>query len=395
MDKTSLSPVSTSVRRALPHPAPDVAAALTPAPAPNQVAVTAPSHWEEAVSSPGSSISELARAQVFAHVDCISPKELAQVPLKQEAGGEPIRGATPKFISVATEGPLKGERFMSKCYAPGDITPFRSKATTALRRAAGEPAVHSVWREVESETGVVFADVTHFVRGAQPVDVDPSKWNASQVGVILANHVFNRWMRNKDGKLDQYVAIQPAGAHEPTCIAVDIDVSLDPYLVGNLAEDAVLSRYNGDFLTPAESRLWIAYVRDELKGPNGEHQEMDFAPLFDAISRVESLSRETIAQATAPLIAEAFKSHPEAERTGAHQKLVDELVTAQKALRGEFTALIETSKADREEYREFGIRSVDEAKMVVHDKLRSARHKWASMGWWKYLTKIKSKLGMP
>lgn len=270
----------------------------------------------------------------------------------------------------------QGNSYTFKPFKPWHTGFEQEQFALALRARAGEPYLPVVPQRLTLPTGRTLEGyVKPRLRGTDDLEGAPKSWSKPQRAQLLADAAWAEFLGNYDLKLDQYKTFEVEGVKGKVLLNADWDCALTDYL----REPQPLDRYKAlkggltaagvvPAAPPAQSLLYEAYVRGKV--------ELDFAPMFDAVSRIEKLSEAEIRAALAPLCARRFEGGQAWGRFETPEDLVQAVLGRQKTLRGELGDL----KAALDEERAYLASRKDKFLPSWREVKTWARDKWMHLG---------------
>ena len=264
-------------------------------------------------------------------------EKIAKLELRPVAGADKaLSGASAKLVVEAD-----GQRYVAKLRDTKYLKLEREQFAHALRRAADEPTVSIAPQTVKLPSGDLHVYVKPFIPASGQLPANPRLWSPAERNTILAEHAWAEFLGNYDTKNEQSLVLDLPGGKK--ALNIDWDLALTDY-----EKNGPISRFKHfspehhlPFAPPAHALLYRDFVHGKI--------DLDFAPTFDAISRIEKLSDQQIRDALAPFLAHAFAE------PGAHvgpyrdpESLVKAVIGRRDGLRASFEKFVGVDPANRD-----------------------------------------------
>lgn len=278
--------------------------------------------------------AKLRRASTWKAIGPQTAKALATVDLFTEPDLT-LGGTSPKFIVSDPSG----NQYLAKPVDEKSLNFHRERVLEELFRAAKVPHLPVVRRLVSDGRGGEFdVYLKPMVKTEGTLSRRPEEWSDAQRADVLAAHPWIHFIGEGDAHVEQYISVSGFDDGGPkTALCVDWDHALS-YLPG----DRGVSRFELDGLAiPARRLLYRGYV-------NGAY-DLDFAPLFDAVARIEKLPEAALRRALDPFVTAVF-SRPDAVlgRFKTPEELTQALLECQRSLGARFRRFVAEVQTERE-----------------------------------------------
>jgi hypothetical protein len=267
----------------------------------------------------------------------VAPVSVAEMTRETMVADGPVslRGARAKLIVRDSQG----RKYMFKQHDPAQTWPDREHFAQVLRQAAGEPHAPVAVTRVKLPDGrVVEGTVKPFLASEGELPANPRRWTAGLIAAVLADHAWAEMLGNYDTKTDQSLVIQPAGLRDKAAINIDWDLSLTDYVAAR-----PVSRHKAmNSGPPAHNLLYNAFVHGRL--------DVDFAPLRDAVGRIQAIPDATVVQAMQPFLTKAFAGGKALGPYRTAAQLVSAVLARKASLGQTFESLIGELEGERAEH---------------------------------------------
>ncbi len=307
--------------------------------------------------------------------------------------GQKFTGSNIKFH--AEDGSDPAHKFTFKPFNPASTNFEKDVMGNSIRARGGEASAQPVPQSLTLPDGQVLDGyVKPHVKG-DDLTGDPTKWSPGVIDSVLADAPWAEFLGNYDLKLDQYKVIKVGekdkdARGEGTAAAQSDTKDERPTVAVNRDWDTVMSDYQQQdhldrykaFKTgivakgwlpaapPAQNLLYEAYVKGRL--------DINFAPMFEAIERIQAIPDADIAADMKPFLDKTFAKG----KTFGPYKSPNELVAAvldRKAhLKENFERFVQDLKDERA-----GL-AADKARFIpTMRELRTwLRDSWMHLGEW-------------
>ena len=311
------------------------------------------------------------RAALARKADKLPTADIAKATLTPTDLDKKLTGANVKFHAEDAAG----NKFTFKPYEAGSTNFQRDHFAGTLRAEAGEAVVRVIPQTLTLPSGQKLEGYVKPKFGkSEELPSDPAKWSDVQRAELLADAPWAEFLGNYDLKLDQYASVAlNDDLTQKALIDGDWDVSLSDYehpsdlnrfkafKVGLAAKNIVPAA------PPTQNLMYESYVHGKI--------DLDFAPMYAAIGRIEALPEKDIRAALAPFIAARFaEGKPFGEyKTG--EELVQGVLLRQKTLRTTFQDFEGALKSERKHYDERSLPNLKDAKTMIQED-------WMHLGNW-------------
>jgi hypothetical protein len=262
-------------------------------------------------------------------IGALTDAEAAELVLKPVASDKPLEGFSAKMF---VQDQVSGRKFLFKPLSQSSAAFEAERFAGNLRRAAGEPATRVYPARVAMPDGRVQQGyIKPLIKlGASP-SIEPTAWSAQEQASILADHAWTRFLGDDDAHPTQYAHVGEQGY----LLNIDRDHSLATYKADTPLDRLAL---DNPMMCTSQELLYQAYARGQV--------DLDFAPLHQAIERIQALPDARVRAELQPYLAKAFARGP----FGPYQtpEAFTRAVLARKAnLKAEFAAFEAGLKAER------------------------------------------------
>jgi hypothetical protein len=310
------------------------------------------------------------RAALAKKLDTASPKELLEGHLHQTDIGQKLTGSNVKFRAEDEAG----HKVTFKPFQLGSVNFERDEFATTLRREAGEATIALEPQSLTLPNGQTFPGYVkpRFKSDDMPSDV--VQWNSTERAELLADSAWAEFLGNYDLKLDQYKVVDLKDGK--AAVDVDWDCSLLDYLRPQPLDrfKAYKAGLTEKGLLPAAPTTQSLLFEDYVHGKT----DLDFAPMYEAIGRIEQLSEAQIREALAPFAEKQFANGGTFGPFKSADELVGAIVGRQKNLRATFQKF----EGSLKEERAFYLDRKDHLLPDTREVKTFVKEQWAHLGNW-------------